>query len=196
MVRTEFFFTTTDFSLPIALNTSIMMKKKKNTAPKMTIATIFASTFLKKLFINQSFYDMSQHKVVLLLGSNLGDQKKNLETAIEKLQSGGNEILKLSEFLISEPVEFASSNIFCNIALIMFTHLSPIQLLDFVKSIEKEMGRANDSKASGGYSDRVIDIDIVTYNELKFVSERLEIPHKKHLFEREFSKILLSNFIK
>ena len=47
---------------------------------------------------------MSQHKVVLLLGSNLGDQKKNLETAIKKLQNGGNEILKLSEFLISEPV--------------------------------------------------------------------------------------------
>ena len=42
---------------------------------------------------------MSQHKVVLLLGSNLGDQKKNLETAIKKLQNGGNEILKLSEFL-------------------------------------------------------------------------------------------------
>ncbi|MCF2217850.1 MULTISPECIES: 2-amino-4-hydroxy-6-hydroxymethyldihydropteridine diphosphokinase [Chryseobacterium] len=139
---------------------------------------------------------MSQHKVVLLLGSNLGDQKKNLETAIKKLQNGGNEILKLSEFLISEPVEFASSNIFCNIALIMLTHLSPIQLLDFVKSIEQEMGRTNDSKASGGYSDRVIDIDIVTYNELKFVSERLEIPHKKHLFEREFSRTLLKHFIK
>ncbi|NPA08978.1 MAG: 2-amino-4-hydroxy-6-hydroxymethyldihydropteridine diphosphokinase [Chlorobi bacterium] len=139
---------------------------------------------------------MSQHKVVLLLGSNLGDQKKNLETAIKKLQNGGNEILKLSEFLISEPVEFASSNIFCNIALIMLTHLSPIQLLDFVKSIEQEMGRINDSKASGGYSDRVIDIDIVIYNELKFVSERLEIPHKKHLFEREFSRTLLKHFIK
>lgn len=139
---------------------------------------------------------MSQHKVVLLLGSNLGNQKKNLETAIKKLQNGGNEILKLSEFLISEPVEFASSNIFCNIALIMLTHLSPIQLLDFVKSIEQEMGRTNDSKASGGYSDRVIDIDIVTYNELKFVSERLEIPHKKHLFEREFSRTLLKHFIK
>ena len=139
---------------------------------------------------------MSQHKVVLLLGSNLGNQKKNLETAIKKLQNGGNEILKLSEFLISDPVEFASSNIFCNIALIMLTHLSPIQLLDFVKSIEQEMGRTNDSKASGGYSDRVIDIDIVTYNELKFVSERLEIPHRKHLFEREFSRTLLKHFIK
>jgi 2-amino-4-hydroxy-6-hydroxymethyldihydropteridine diphosphokinase len=161
----------------------------------MTIATIFASTFLKKLFINQSFRNMSQHKVVLLLGSNLGDQKKNLETALEKIKKGGNEILQISEFLTSEPVEFASSNIFCNIATIIFTHLSPIQLLDFVKSIEIEMGRVNDSKAKGGYADRVIDIDIVKYNELKFLSERLEIPHKKHLFEREFSRILLKDFI-
>lgn len=161
----------------------------------MTIATIFASTFLKKLFINQSFRNMSQHKVVLLLGSNLGDQKKNLETALEKIKKGGNEILQISEFLTSEPVEFASSNIFCNIATIIFTQLSPIQLLNFIKSIEIEMGRVNDSKAKGGYADRVIDIDIVKYNELKFLSERLEIPHKKHLFEREFSRILLKDFI-
>ncbi|WP_027379954.1 2-amino-4-hydroxy-6-hydroxymethyldihydropteridine diphosphokinase [Chryseobacterium daeguense] len=134
---------------------------------------------------------MSQHKVVLLLGSNLGDQKKNLETALEKIKEGGNDILQISKFLISEPVEFVSSNIFCNIASIIFTNLSPIQLLDFVKSIEFEMGRTNDSKKTAGYADRIIDIDIVTYDDLKFVSERLEIPHKKHLFEREFSKILL-----
>jgi len=159
----------------------------------MTIATIFASTFLKKLFINQSFSNMSQHKVVLLLGSNLGDQKKNLETALQKIKEGGNEILQISEFLISEPVEFVSSNIFCNIASIILTSLSPIQLLDFVKSIEIEMGRSNDSKVMGGYADRVIDIDIVKYNELKFVSERLKIPHIKHLFEREFSKVLLKD---
>lgn len=138
---------------------------------------------------------MSQHKVVLLLGSNLGDQKKNLETALDRLKAGGIEILQISEFLISEPVEFASSNIFCNIATIIFTHLSPIQLLDFVKSIEVEMGRISDSKANGGYSDRVIDIDIVKFNELKFISERLEIPHKKHLFEREFSQVLLNKLL-
>ncbi|WP_294282391.1 2-amino-4-hydroxy-6-hydroxymethyldihydropteridine diphosphokinase [uncultured Chryseobacterium sp.] len=138
---------------------------------------------------------MSQHKVVLLLGSNLGDRKKNLETAIKKLEEAGNEILKISEFLTSEPVEFASSNIFCNIALIIFTDLSPVKLLEHIKSIETEMGRTNDSKVSGGYTDRVIDIDIVTFNGLKFSSERLEIPHQKHLFEREFSKILLKDFI-
>lgn len=139
---------------------------------------------------------MSQHKVVLLLGSNLGDQKKNIELAIQKISEGDNEILKISEFLISEPVEFVSSNIFCNIALIIFTRYTPIQLLDFVKGIEVEMGRINDSKVSGGYIDRVIDIDIITYDQLNFKSKRLEIPHHKHLFEREFSSILLKNLFK
>uniref|UniRef100_A0AAU6WWR5 2-amino-4-hydroxy-6-hydroxymethyldihydropteridine pyrophosphokinase n=1 Tax=Chryseobacterium endophyticum TaxID=1854762 RepID=A0AAU6WWR5_9FLAO len=104
-------------------------------------------------------------------------------------------MLKISEFLTSEPVEFASSNIFCNIALIIFTDLSPIKLLEQIKSIEAEMGRVNDSKISGGYTDRVIDIDIVNFNWLNFSSERLEIPHRKHIFEREFSKILLKDFI-
>lgn len=138
---------------------------------------------------------MSQHRVVLLLGSNLGDQKKNLELALHKIRDGGNEISQTSDFLLTEPVEFVSSNIFCNIASVIFTHLSPVQLLDFIKNIEIEMGRIDDSKASGGYSDRIIDIDIIKYNGLIFKSERLEIPHQKHLFEREFSRILLKDFI-
>ncbi|RLJ33914.1 2-amino-4-hydroxy-6-hydroxymethyldihydropteridine diphosphokinase [Chryseobacterium sp. 7] len=138
---------------------------------------------------------MSQHKVVLLLGSNLGEQKKNIELALEKIKEAGNNISQISEYLMSEPVEFASSNIFCNIATIIFTPLSPIQLLDCIKNIEVEMGRVNDSKASGGYTDRIIDIDIIKYNELNFTSERLVIPHKKHLFERDFSRILLEKFI-
>ncbi|MBP2619436.1 2-amino-4-hydroxy-6-hydroxymethyldihydropteridine diphosphokinase [Chryseobacterium jejuense] len=138
---------------------------------------------------------MSQQKVVLLLGSNLGEQKKNIELALQKISDAGNQISQISEFLMSDPVEFVSSNIFCNIAAIIFTHLSPIQLLDCIKNIEVEMGRINDSKVSGGYTDRVIDIDIIKYNELNFKSERLEIPHKKHLFERDFSRVLLKDFI-
>ena len=137
---------------------------------------------------------MSQHKVVLLLGSNIGDKKNNIDTALSRLKEAG-EILKNSEYLTSKPVEFVSSNNFCNIATIIFTHLSPIQLLNYIKKIEIEMGRVNDSKISGGYTDRIIDIDIIQYNELKFTSKRLEIPHKKHLFEREFSRILLKDFI-
>lgn len=137
---------------------------------------------------------MSQHNVVLLLGSNIGDQKNNIDTALNKLSETCT-ILKKSEYLTSEPVEFASSNIFCNIATIISTHLSPIQLLDYVKKIEIDMGRLTDSTVSKVYIDRIIDIDIVKYGELKFVSERLEIPHNRHLFEREFSRILLKDFI-
>lgn len=137
---------------------------------------------------------MSQHKVVLLLGSNIGDKKNNLDIALDKLKSVGS-LLRNSEYLTSEPVDFVSSNNFCNIATIIFTHFSPIQLLSEIKKIEIEMGRINDSRKSGVYTDRIIDIDIITYNELKFSSEKLEIPHKKHLFDREFSKILLKDFI-
>lgn len=138
---------------------------------------------------------MSQHNVVLLLGSNIGDQKNNIDTALNKLSETCT-ILKKSEYLTSEPVEFASSNIFCNIATIISTHLSPIQLLDYVKKIEIDMGRLTDSTVSKVYTDRIIDIDIVKYSELKFVSERLEIPHNRHLFEREFSRILLKDLFK
>jgi len=138
---------------------------------------------------------MSQHTVILLLGSNLGDTKKNIERAIDKLNKEVGNVINLSEFLITEPVEFVSSNIFCNIALVICTHFSPIQLLKHIKRIEIEMGRVHDSSTLGVYTDRVIDIDIVKFDNLKFVSEKLEIPHQKHLFEREFSKIILKDFI-
>jgi 2-amino-4-hydroxy-6-hydroxymethyldihydropteridine diphosphokinase len=59
-----------------------------------------------------------------------------------------------------------------------------------IKNIEKEMGRAQDSSVVGGYIDRIIDIDIVNL-EMIIQSKILEIPHKKHLFERDFSKVLL-----
>ncbi|UOE38802.1 2-amino-4-hydroxy-6-hydroxymethyldihydropteridine diphosphokinase [Chryseobacterium oryzae] len=137
---------------------------------------------------------MSQHTVVLLLGSNIGDTKYNIDKALEALEQKCT-ILRKSEYLLSEPVEFASSNIFCNIATIIQTHLSPVQLLDYVKRIEVTMGRINDSTISKVYTDRIIDIDIVKFNELKFSSERLTIPHSKHLNEREFSKILLKDII-
>lgn len=137
---------------------------------------------------------MSQHKVVLLLGSNLGNPQQYLETAIEALNNKSINVLKRSRILTSEPVEFVSSNIFCNIALIVFTELSPIKLLQTIKEIEVEMGRTNDSTVTGCYTDRVIDIDIVSYDNLQFSSKCLEIPHHKHLYEREFSRILLKDF--
>ncbi|KQR91905.1 2-amino-4-hydroxy-6-hydroxymethyldihydropteridine pyrophosphokinase [Chryseobacterium sp. Leaf180] len=136
---------------------------------------------------------MSQQTAVLLLGTNLGDRKKNLENAVNKIAEAGNVILTKSNIITSEPVEFVSSNYFCNIALIIGTPFSPVGLLDLAKNIEADLGRTHDSTKTGGYTDRLIDIDIVKYGSLNFISERLLLPHKKHLFERAFSKLVLDN---
>lgn len=134
---------------------------------------------------------MSQHKVVLLLGSNKGNQKINLENAILLIEKEIGSVISKTNFLVTEPVEFASSNNFINFAMLLNTHLSPTHLLRGIKDIEKRMGRVSDSKVLGSYQDRIIDIDIVSYDDIKFKCDFLEIPHFKHQFEREFSKKLL-----
>ena len=134
---------------------------------------------------------MSQHLVTLLLGSNLGDPKKNIEIAIKCIEDKIGSIEKKTDLLYTQPVEFVSKNIFCNIALIIKTQFSPIRLLHALKIIEHEMGREDDTLISKVYEDRIIDIDIVLFDNLRFWSNRLQIPHQKHLFQREFSRKLL-----
>ena len=134
---------------------------------------------------------MSSYNVVLLLGSNIGNTEQNLQNAIAKIENRIGNINKLSKMLETKPVEFVSNNIFRNIAVSLYANISPFYLLREIKNIEKEMGRVQDSFAVGGYVDRIIDIDIVLYGEVIIQSKTLEVPHKKHLLEREFSKILL-----
>ena len=136
---------------------------------------------------------MSLHYVVLLLGSNLGDTKSNLNQAIAKIENCLGKIIKTSEMIETQPIEFESTNIFRNIAIGLTTTISPYNFLNAVKSIEKDMGRELDSSAVGGYIDRIIDIDIVKFNNINFESKKLKVPHHKHLYEREFSKALLDS---
>ena len=123
---------------------------------------------------------MSLHYVVLLLGSNLGDTELHLNNAIAKIENCLGNIIKSSEMIETPPIEFGSINIFRNIAISLTTTISPYSFLNIVKSIEKDMGRELDSSAVGGYIDRIIDIDIVTFNNINFESKKLKIPHHKH----------------
>ena len=111
---------------------------------------------------------MSLHYVVLLLGSNLGDTKSNLNQAIAKIENCLGKIIKTSEMIETQPIEFGSINIFRNIAISLTTTISPYSFLNIVKSIEKDMGRELDSSAVGGYIDRIIDIGIVKFNNINF----------------------------
>lgn len=134
---------------------------------------------------------MSYNDVILLLGSNINNPEKNIETALEKLENQAGAILNKSELLITKPVEFESYNNFCNIAVKLKTHFSPIRLLSELKGIEKNMGRTRDSADFGAYQDRIIDIDIILYNNIKFISKRLIIPHDKNLYQRDFAQSLI-----
>lgn len=130
------------------------------------------------------------NEVTLLLGSNLGDKKNNIETAILHIEKIGH-IKKRSSMLESLPEGYVSDNIFFNIGLNIHTKLSPISLLKQLKNVENLMGRVQDSSFSGLYEDRIIDIDIVYFNKLTFKSERLILPHERHIVERDFSKKIL-----
>ena len=131
------------------------------------------------------------YNVVLLLGSNLGNAENNILLALSELEKRAGKIIKKTKISKTLPVEYDSDNVFCNIAVSMQTAHSPIKLLDEIKKIENEMGRIHDSKFFGEYRDRIIDIDIVTYEGLVFSSDKLEIPHHKHLYDRDFSIKLL-----
>ena len=135
---------------------------------------------------------MSYNNVVLLLGSNINNPENNIKIALEKIEDVIGLILTKSELIISKPVEFESYNNFCNIAVRIKTQISPIKLLGKLKEIEREMGRTKDSSDFGAYQDRVIDIDVILFNSIKFISKKLIIPHHKNLFERDFAMRLIN----
>lgn len=133
---------------------------------------------------------MSHNRIVLLLGSNLGDQKINLVTALSHIEREIGEVEKKSEVIKSEAEDFESENIFYNQTLTLSTVFSPMSILDKVKEIELAMGRVYNA-GNQRFQDRVIDIDILTFNEVKFKSKRLVLPHPQ-IKARVFIKRLLN----
>lgn len=125
----------------------------------------------------------------LSLGTNIGDKKQNIHTAISLLNQTVGAVAEVSDVIETEPWGFSSDNSFLNCAVKVETELSPKQLLQATQQIEKSMGREYKS-VGGNYKDRVIDVDILLYDsaviELKESDGvALSIPHKL-MHEREF----------
>ena len=135
-----------------------------------------------------------KHRVYLALGSNLGDGKANLDKAVGLIAERIGDVETVSTYLVSEPWGFESSNMFTNGALALTTELDPFELLDVTQAIEREMGRTHKHRQGEPYTDRIIDIDILLYDDLYVSTERLTIPHP-HINDRDFVKIPLSEII-
>ncbi len=130
---------------------------------------------------------MSLKEANLLLGSDLGNRKDNLEIAKSFISKELGEIKKETEILKTEAIGFTSELNFLNQGVKILTELSPYQLLKKIKNIEKKMGRTYEIlKPNDNYSSRIIDIDILTYYNTTIESAKLTIPHKQ-LETREFA---------
>ncbi|MEN2985071.1 MAG: 2-amino-4-hydroxy-6-hydroxymethyldihydropteridine diphosphokinase [Thermodesulfovibrionaceae bacterium] len=121
------------------------------------------------------------HRVFLSIGSNIGDKEKNCYLAVEKLREKGLIINKISPLYITEPWGYKKQPDFANIVIEVFTTFQPLELLYLVKSIEKQMGRKDTFK----YGPRIIDIDIIFFDDIVYESPELKIPHPK-MQERYF----------
>lgn len=113
------------------------------------------------------------HKVFIALGSNLGDKKDNINEAIKRINDKGIKILKVSSIIETEPYGYKDQDKFLNAVCLVETDLSPHELLNVLLEIEREMGRVRTIK----WGPRVIDLDIIFYDDLIINEANLIIPH-------------------
>jgi 2-amino-4-hydroxy-6-hydroxymethyldihydropteridine diphosphokinase len=118
--------------------------------------------------------------VYLSLGSNLGDREANLRTAIDKLAELG-EVIAVSSFYETEPVEFTAQPWFLNCAVALRTEFTPKLLLSKTLAIEQQMGR----RRSQPKGPRTIDIDILLFGDSVIHMPHLDVPHVA-MHERRF----------
>lgn len=133
------------------------------------------------------------HKVYLSLGTNLGNRKRNVHEAIEKIGELVGDVARQSALYETKPWGFSSPNDFINACVLVETTLAPRQLLEMTQRIEKEMGRVGKSH-DGEYQDRVIDIDILMYDDLKIDEPDLKIPHPL-MEDRDFVMVPLKEIL-
>ena len=145
----------------------------------------------------------------LSIGSNLGSRNINIKKAIFELSKIDSfNILSVSSIYETKPMYNSKQNNFLNIAILFSTNLEPFTLLDQIQNIEKLLGRPVKRLKN---SERIIDIDIITYGNKKIENDRLHIPHQLleerlfvlipiHEIDKNFilplSRIRISNLIK
>lgn len=110
------------------------------------------------------------------LGSNLGDKEKNIEKALAFISERVGKILALSSFYETESWGYTSSATYLNVVAGVETNLKPEEVLHATQDVERIVGRT-EKTVNRDYHDRVIDIDILLYEDLILQTPELTIPH-------------------
>ncbi|MBQ1459248.1 MAG: 2-amino-4-hydroxy-6-hydroxymethyldihydropteridine diphosphokinase [Butyrivibrio sp.] len=114
------------------------------------------------------------HDVAIALGSNMGDSKKFLDDAVEKVgQLPDTKVNKVATYITTKPYGGVEQDDFLNSAMTIRTMLTPTELLDRLHDIEREAGRERIIR----WGPRTLDLDILLYDDLVMDTEDLTIPH-------------------
>jgi 2-amino-4-hydroxy-6-hydroxymethyldihydropteridine diphosphokinase len=132
-----------------------------------------------------------QHQVILSIGSNQGKKLLNIEKCIDLLHNEVGTIVKVSSLYESKSWGFDSDD-FYNCAVLLHTNFTPTKLLTKLLKVENQLGRVRE-KATG-YLPRVIDIDIIAFDDKIIQTENLNIPHPL-LKDRKFVLLPLKELI-
>jgi 2-amino-4-hydroxy-6-hydroxymethyldihydropteridine diphosphokinase len=133
---------------------------------------------------------MEKHLYHLILGSNLGDRLQQLVSAKRLLSEKAGTLKGESKIYETQPWGFDDQPWFLNQVVAIQSQWSPLELLDLLKSIEKQLGREPGEK----WHARHIDIDILLCGSMIFHDARLTIPHA-HLQDRNFVLIPLMDLV-
>lgn len=118
--------------------------------------------------------------IILSLGSNLGDRKRNLESILNLLPPEVS-VLRASSIYQTAPWGYTDQPDFLNQVLLAETALDPFDLLAYLKGIEAKLGR----KPNFRFGPRLADIDLILYGDQRIDTEELQVPHPRFQ-ERSF----------
>lgn len=132
------------------------------------------------------------NNVYLSLGTNIGNREENLKKAVKLLgKQQSIAIEAISSIYETAPVGYVDQPSFLNIALLVKTNVNPNTVLRICQSIENELGRVRDIR----WGPRVIDLDILLYNNDNIETDDLIVPHPR-MFERAFVLVPLLEIAK
>ncbi len=129
---------------------------------------------------------MREHSAFVGIGTNAGDRTGNLSRALDELRNVGN-LAAISSTYRTAPWGHLDQPEFLNLVASLQTELSPHDLLDAFLAIERRLGRT----AGERWGPRIVDLDLLLYDDLTIADERLRVPHE-HLAERAFVLVPLA----
>ena len=112
----------------------------------------------------------------LSLGTNLGNRHENLSRAMELIAGRVGTVEAVSDIIETQPWGFESPNAFLNMVAKVETGLKPLEALHVTQEIERSLGRSEKS-LNGQYHDRIIDIDLLMYDNVTMNTPELTLPH-------------------